>query len=162
MIKGFIYEIKCNETDEVYIGSTIKSLKDRMRIHTQNKNCSSIQIIERNNYQVNILEYVDCNELKDLRIRERFYYDKVNCINKVKPYSSIEEKKEAYKLYQKQYREKNKEKAKEYNQQYREINKEALNEYDANRRNNLDFKKKSQIYMKKYYQNKIKCNIIDG
>ena len=154
-MKGFVYVIKCNETNEIYIGSTIKSLKDRMRIHIQNQNCISKQIINRNNYQVNILEHIDCNELKDLRIRERFYYDKVKCINQIKPFSSIEEKKESYKLYQKQYRDMHKEKAKEYNQQYREQNRDKLNEYDANRNKDPIFKEKKQKYNKQYYQNKI-------
>jgi hypothetical protein len=158
IMKGFIYEIKCNETNEIYIGSTVKSLKDRMRIHIQSNHCCSNQIIERNNYSVNILEHIEFIDIKDLRIREQFYIDNTICINKMKAFYTDADKelsKIKIKQYQKEYRDAHKDKMKAYNIQYRELNRDILNDYDKLRR--IDSKDKVKEYNREYYQkNKIK------
>lgn len=122
-MKGIIYEISCNETNEKYIGSTIKSLKERIRLHIQKRNCASKQIIERNNYSVNILEEIECIDIKELRIREQFYINTIICINKYNSYNTDEDRKKWNYEYsqsnkQKEYRAVNKEKIREYKKQY--------------------------------------------
>lgn len=114
-MKGIIYEIKCNETNEIYIGSTTRPIKERIRKHIRNDNCCSMQILERNNYSVNILEELEFIDTKELRIREQNYIDTIICINKIKAYRSDEEKLKGY--------ERDKYKKNEYNKQYYQKNK---------------------------------------
>lgn len=155
-MKGIIYEIRCNETNEVYIGSTIKSIKDRMRIHMQRQNCSSMQIINRGNYAVNILEQFECSEIKDLRIRERFYFDNTNCINILRPYLAPEEKAQERKEYQALYRSAHREKNQKYQKYYRKSNEYKINEYK--KEYNEANKDRIKEYNKQYYEDKIKSS----
>ena len=86
---AIIYRIVCNETGEVYIGSTVGTLARRMTVHrhaaTQyNKwgangsvgkrpdgcRCCSIQILNRNTYTVFQIEPYPCNTLSELCLRE--------------------------------------------------------------------------------------------
>jgi hypothetical protein len=155
--KGIIYEIVCNETGERYIGSTTNKLSNRISQHkiiTKNM-CCSRQIINRNNYCYNILETII---IKELRIKEREWYDKLDCINKQRPYRTDEERinesriytKLHYKdyndknieeitLYKKNWYEKNKEKILEKRKNYYDNNKELINNkrrayYQANKK----------------------------
>lgn len=148
-MKGIIYKIKCNITNEQYIGSTVKSIKDRMRIHTQRKNCSSRQILNRGNYEVTILQTIECDQLTDLRKLEREYFNTNECINTNRPYRTDEEKVEDCQKTSKKYNTDNKEKVKAYNKKYREDNRAKLNELDRIR--NAERKEYSSEYHKKYY-----------
>ena len=121
-MKGIIYEIKCNETNEIYIGSTTQLIKQRINEHKHKKTCRSNQIIERNNYVVNILEELEFIDIKELRIREQNYIDTIICINKFKAFYTDEDKKERQ-INKKIYYQKNKDKKKEYQKEYREKNK---------------------------------------
>lgn len=80
-----IYEIVCNETGERYIGSTFTTLAQRISSHKYNnvKICISKQIIDRGDYDVNILE--ECIEKKDLKFKEREWFDNLSNINLRKP-----------------------------------------------------------------------------
>lgn len=153
-MKGIIYEIKCNETNEIYIGSTTQSIKQRMKTHRRDNICISKQIIERNNYSVNILEELEFIDIKDLRIREQYYIDTTICINKINSYRSYEESLE----YQKEYYEINKNEIKDKMKEYHEANKDKIKEYmkEYSQVN----KDKIKAYKKQYYQNKIKSNNI--
>ncbi len=119
-----IYKIVCNETDEVYIGSTSRTLEERLKGHiseskrnneTQRRTTSS-QIIERCNYY---MEELDSTNIQEKRfILERYYIENIpNCINKYIPTRTDKEyyddNREKNKVYKKEYREKNKEKIKE-------------------------------------------------
>tara|TARA_R100000951_G_C2570146_1_gene158471 strand:+ start:142 stop:738 length:597 start_codon:yes stop_codon:yes gene_type:complete len=67
-----IYKISCNETNEVYIGSTIERMRNRMAHHKGvYSRCSSKQIINRNNYKVEIIEKYKCECKSELRQREQ-------------------------------------------------------------------------------------------
>ena len=56
-MKGTIYSIRCKETNEQYIGSTCKHAEYRLEQHKQKGNkTKSLQIIDRNNYELSILE----------------------------------------------------------------------------------------------------------
>jgi hypothetical protein len=80
---GKIYKIECLTTGLIYVGSTTKEyLSQRLTKHRQdfkrNKNgnfaCnSSFQILENNNYRIDLLEAVDCNAKDELRAREGHY-----------------------------------------------------------------------------------------
>ena len=99
---GLVYCIHCNETGENYIGSTIQLLEYRISRHLLQTDCTSRQILDRNNYDVSILED-NVNE-NILRIREQFYMDCCDkLVNKQRAYRTVEQacqqKKEADKRY---------------------------------------------------------------
>ena len=144
---GKIYKLFCNESNLVYYGSTITTLKHRLSQHRTNKKGTSISRIMINP-QIELLEDYPCNSKKELEVRERFYIENNECINMKIPGRTNKEwiddnkeilkqkKKEYYKLNKeklndksKKYRENNKDKMKELNQKYYEMNKEKHNEY---------------------------------
>ena len=122
-----IYRIVCNETGEVYIGSTSRTLGERLRGHISESNrnktqikTKSSQIIERCNYYMEELESTNIQEKRF--ILERYYIENIpNCINKYIPTRTDKEyyddNREKNKVYKKEYREKNKEKIKEKRKQ---------------------------------------------
>ena len=136
--QGIIYEIVCNETADRYIGSTTTKLSKRISQHKFIKKnmCCSRQIINRNNYYYNILETIIINDIKELRIKEREWYDKLDCINKNKPYRSSEELRNECLIYStlhsKNYYEKNKDKITLYKNNWYEKNKERILEKRKN------------------------------
>ena len=89
---GKVYKIVCNETGEIYIGSTTQpTLAMRLATHKQQSNtCKSRQIIERGDYSIILIENYPCNNRDELHGRERFYIDTICCINKKKPLTALE------------------------------------------------------------------------
>jgi len=150
-MKGIIYKITCNETGEVYYGSTTKSLNRRMINHKasckawKEGKChfiTSFSIIDRGNYSYSLIETVECDDKKQLEARERFYIENNECINKFIPCRTNEEYREAnkdnWKEYQKEWYEANKEEILEQQKQYYEANKDkkkayAKANYEANK-----------------------------
>lgn len=158
-MKGIIYKIVCNETGEVYYGSTTnKYLCNRMAQHKssfkrfQNGThpyMSSFQIIERGNYSYSLIETVECEDRIQLEQRERYYIENNECVNKIIVGRTQKERyeankneikenqkqyyeinKDAIKLRVRQYSENNKEKVLENKRQYYLLHKEEKKEYD--------------------------------
>lgn len=155
--KAKIYRIVCNITGEEYYGSTVQSLSNRRAKHVnqfkmwktgQHHYTTSFKIIERNNFDIVLVENYPCNSKEELHARERFYIENTECVNKVIPsrtreeyrHTKKDEKKEYDKKYyeekkqeklerQKQYYQENKDKIKEYKKMYQEINKDKIREY---------------------------------
>jgi hypothetical protein len=100
---GKIYQIRCNITGEIYIGSTTTSLSKRLSVHKSKSSCISKEIIEKGDYDISLLELYPCNNRIELIIKEREWYDKIDNINKNKPFSSIDERKDYIKDYNKKY-----------------------------------------------------------
>ena len=82
--------IVCNVTNDVYIGSTTKSIETRIMMHKchfkafQNgakRYCRSYDIIEKNNYKVYIIENVNCDNRTELEKIEGYYIKNNNCVN---------------------------------------------------------------------------------
>jgi len=93
--KGKIYKIVCNDTNEVYYGSTCQYLCNRKTCHKDSKNiCRSRPIIDRGNWDIVLVEHFPCNSKEELLMRERYYVDNNECINKFRPIISKEELKE--------------------------------------------------------------------
>jgi len=148
---GKIYKIICKTTNNIYIGSTCNTLKQRLNEHKScykrfklNKqntyNNSSFKILENNNYEIQLIENYQCNNKKELLERERFYIIEDNCINKYIPTRT-----------NKEYREDNKEYYKKYNKEYQNKNKENLKiqhkiYYENNKINWEKYKKKYSCY----------------
>ena len=143
-MKGIIYKITCNETGEVYIGSTRRQLSLRMTEHKSdfkrytlgNKDfMTSFRIIERGNYSYSLIETVECENTKQLEARERYYIETHECVNKIIIGRTDKEYREANKdnisRIKEVYYEANKDSIKEYQKQwhrdYRNANKEKIN-----------------------------------
>eukprot|EP01050_Picozoa_sp_SAG11_P040609 SAG11_NODE_17752_length_509_cov_372.278049_1_plen_102_part_01 len=95
---GKIYKIVCNITGLVYVGSTTKKyLSSRLAEHRShykayisNKyhHVSAFKIIETGDYDIILLELVNCNTKDELHKRERYYIEKLDCVNQKMPYRS--------------------------------------------------------------------------
>ena len=137
---GKIYKIVCYDTGEVYVGSTTLRLEDRLKSHlSKHSRCCSKQIIERDNYYIELIEQYPCKLKQELLWRERYYFDTMLCINKIPPIVSVEEAeqhiidmrnnpqfKAKQAAYTKKWREKNAVKLKADKKKYQEENKEAI------------------------------------
>ena len=121
-----IYKIVDNTNDNIYIGSTCKSLKKRLSEHKCGyrrflkglfNNVKSFDIIKNNNYKIELLEDCDIKTKQELLARERFFIQNNNCLNKKIPGRT-----------DKEYREANKDKLDNFHKAYNETNKEKLKE----------------------------------
>jgi hypothetical protein len=52
------------------------------------RQCTSRQIIDRNDWEFIIIEEIEYEDKTELKIRERYYFDNFKCINKVTPYAT--------------------------------------------------------------------------
>jgi len=166
---GKIYRINCLTSGDYYIGSTIKSLQSRISGHKYGVNrktkCKSSIIIERNNYEIELIEQYHCDSAEELRKREayfqRIHKDDVHCLNcKIEDRSLdewIADHKEYFDSFMKEYYVRNKERIKEqhfekreeiskYKKKYHEENREHLSrqnkEYKIKNKERLDIKRK--------------------
>lgn len=160
---GKIYKLICKNSDLVYIGSTIRSLKARLTMHkslykiyvmNNGKYCSSFVLFDLDeDVQIELLEEYPCNSKQELLKREgeitkRF----LNSVNEniagrtSKEY--YEDNKEKYSEYRKQYYVENKEKYAQYRKEYYKDNKEKYSEYS--KKYNEENKEEKKEYMDKY------------
>ena len=89
---GKIYQIVCLTTGELYIGSTtLKTLAERLSGHKRDfkqwKNgkghyLTSFIILEKNNYQIELVEAFPCNSKDELNTKEAHYIKNTVCVNK--------------------------------------------------------------------------------
>ncbi len=89
--QGKIYKIVCNKTGLVYIGSTYRSLEQRLKEHKADCNkyldkkskhlISSIYVIFNNDYNIELIENFPCNNKNELQKREYYYIDNIDCVN---------------------------------------------------------------------------------
>ena len=167
--KSKIYKICCNITNKTYIGCTTELTLDKRLIghiknfkqwkNGENNYITSFEILEGNDYYIELLEEYSCNCKDELLEREKYYIQNNDCVNKYKKINITKEyKKEYHILYYKNnkdkydkdkekmkiYRENNKDKLKEQTKIYRENNKDKIKAY---RENNKD-------KMKEYPKNK--------
>jgi len=101
---GNIYCITCLETGQKYIGSTSKHLEVRLDQHKSPRNhCSSKQIIDRNNYEIVLLETMLTDKKRNVLIQERKWLEACIdvAVNKNMPYQTPEEKRSYMKAYEK-------------------------------------------------------------
>jgi hypothetical protein len=163
---GKIYVIRSNQTDDVYIGSTIQPLSSRMTVHRSHyrgiakgiPTCmSSVQLLQHGDAYIELIENCPCNNKEALLKREgEIMRQHPNRVNKRlegrTPKEYKEDHKDFYteyhKNYHKQYVEDNKEKIKDYHKTYHNNNKEKYNEknkghYESNKEH---YKQKSREY----------------
>jgi len=188
--KSKIYKIVCNITGETYYGSTVQSLAKRVGQHRDDfkrwkngkGNCvKSYDIIERGDYDYSLVEECPCDSKEQLHVRERYWIENNECVNKYIPGrtfkewydDTIETRREVAKVYRDQnkdivnrykqkYRENNKEKEKERMRIYRENNKEKEKErhikyYQDNKEKRLDYQIEYRNKQKELNNDKLVC-----
>jgi hypothetical protein len=140
---GKIYRIVCNVTGLTYVGSTTRTLAQRLCNHrtdykryqakSDRKKCSSIDVLAGGDYNIVLLEKVVCECKDQLRQRERYYIETIECVNKNIPGRTIVEYREANKEamveYKREYHRANKEARSEYHREYHQANRDAQNEH---------------------------------
>lgn len=174
-IAGKIYKIVSPNTDKIYIGSTTRTLPQRMQKHMCDLKSglySSKIILDAGNATIELIEVFNCDNRKQLHQREGYYmkqYEKV-CINKHiagrTQHEYRNENKELVLSRAKKYRDTHKEQIAARDKQYRETQGDRLIEkkkqYRETHRYELNEKAKQyyQINKKKILeQNKenVKC-----
>jgi GIY-YIG catalytic domain len=124
---GKIYAIRSNLTEKVYIGSTIRTLRERFSGHkSASKKCSSKHIIQYPDAYIELIENYPCNSQTELELREgAITRSTANCVNQVVIGRTMKERDEHSKkmeeLYRIRYVQKKKEKY--------EADKERLGKY---------------------------------
>jgi len=149
---GKIYQIVCNDTDEIYIGSTVQDLEDRLTHHKKPTNdCCSKQIIDRGNFYIEILETYPCNSQFELEQKEGEYQRANECINiRINGRTRkewLQDNKEAIAKNKHEYYQNNKEAIAKNKREYYQNNKEHNKEYRQNNKEAIAKKKHE------YYQN---------
>ena len=164
---GKIYFLMNNVNHEIfYIGSTIRKLKYRLSSHiinafdfnssnfdSQKSNYIRLMNIDNNkgikNISIHLIENYPCNSKEELLSRERYWIEifKPSC-NTYKPITTLEEKKEYMKKYNREYKINNNynyENRKEYFKKYEEDNKERRKKYK--KKYNEEHKEKIKKYL---------------
>jgi len=91
---GKIYCIWSYETDEIYIGSTCRTLKRRLQSHKSSYRgflkktkhshyTSSYEILKYDNVEIGIIEEYPCNNKEELYRREGELQQQIKCVNKL-------------------------------------------------------------------------------
>ncbi len=132
---GKIYKLIDNTNNNIYIGSTIQTLKRRLECHML-MDCASKEIIKNGNYKIELIEDYPCNNDEELRKQEQYYIDNNKCINIKNAYTDTKEyKKEYYKEYNKKYYIDN------YEKEKKRISKYQLNNKDKRNTRQIDYMK---------------------
>ena len=129
---GKIYKITNTINDDIYIGSTIKTLKQRFNAHKsdykrylneKNRKVSSYKLFDKygiTNCRIELIENFPCDNRTELEQQESVYINKNKefCVNNNIPGRT-----------DKQYRDTNKDKIKQYQNEYDIDNKDKIKEY---------------------------------
>jgi hypothetical protein len=141
--EGKIYRIVCNITGLCYIGSTTYlTLAQRLASHktdykrwckdNNRHKCSSVKVLENNDFQIILIENYSCKSRDELRKRERYWIENMECVNLVIPTHTRQEylieNKEKIKEYSHERHIKNQEKNLEIAKKYREKYPERIKE----------------------------------
>jgi len=132
-----IYKIVSSQTDQCYVGSTIRPLTQRFSEHIHhfkypqsNHTRSSRHIMKYNDAHVVLIEEYPCNSKLELELREKYYIKSLNCCNQIVPARTDkeyrEDNKESKRQRDKEWRENNKERKIQTDKEYREKNKEKI------------------------------------
>jgi hypothetical protein len=164
-MKGVIYRIYDNTNGNIYYGSTIQSLSNRMAAHRTKYKMwlkgihhygKSFDILKNGDYDYNIVEEVECENKYELHNRERYYIENNECINKCIPTRTDKEyykdNKVKIKVYRKEYCKKNINKILEKAKEYRKDNKDKIKEYKK------QYNKDNKDKIKEYNKEKITCD----
>jgi len=105
--------------DMKYVGSTTSKLNRRLNEHRSHKKHGvSVSSSKLNLHNSIITQLEQCN-LEHRKERERYWINKIDCVNQIKLNGRDKDK-------QKEYRQKNKEKKKEYDRERRRRKREGI------------------------------------
>ena len=109
---GKIYKITDTGYNKVYVGSTCESLSKRIERHRAkyssyktgktNKNLSVFEIFDEfgiEDCKIELIENYPCSCKEELLRREGHYIKSIDCVNKVIPHRTEEERKEVAREY---------------------------------------------------------------
>jgi hypothetical protein len=101
---GKIYKIICNKTGLVYIGSTCRTLEERLKEHINDSKrylnkernifISSIFVTFNNDFNIELIENYSCDNRQQLENRENFHISNSECVNFSKRYKNLSNYKE--------------------------------------------------------------------
>ena len=92
--KSKIYKLVSNETDDIYVGSTVQSLYKRKHSHKSSYKrwmgakpvyMTSYELVKYDDCDIILLEECNCDNKIQLHARERYWIEKLNCVNKIVP-----------------------------------------------------------------------------
>jgi hypothetical protein len=122
--KAKIYKIIDNTNDNVYVGSTCKTLTKRLARHVKDykyylngdkKYMSSYKILENKDFNIQLIEIYPCNSRDELHKREGYYIkNAANCVNKLIAGRTSTE-------YSEQHKEQKMQKSKDYYEQNKAV-----------------------------------------
>jgi hypothetical protein len=156
--KGKVYRLVCNNTGNQYIGSTTQSLSQRLGGHKTDykrfidgkmtRQISSFSILCENNFEMILIEEYSCENKNQLERRERYFIETMECVNKVKPSRTREEKKE----YKQKYQQEHKEEVQKYREKYQQEHKEEVQKYHQKyyQENKEELQKNQQKYRQEH------------
>tara|TARA_R100000951_G_C2523462_1_gene144151 strand:+ start:65 stop:511 length:447 start_codon:yes stop_codon:yes gene_type:complete len=91
---GKIYKII--DENHCYIGSTTQTLNRRLQKHISNKKNDKIKMtsskLNLDHSKIILIENCPCETKKQLLERERFWIDRCDCVNKIRPVITYDEK----------------------------------------------------------------------
>jgi len=95
VVKGKIYKIVADDTTNIYIGSTVQALYNRLAKHKHKQLCMSKELFTYPNTRIELIEEYNCNSPVELRQREQYYINlnKDICLNKFRAHRTEEERK---------------------------------------------------------------------
>ena len=111
MLSGKIYKITSNQTENVYIGSTCKTLSERLNGHQRKYRdydaaegygyYASFEIVKYDDAIIEELEHCQFDDITLLRKREQHFIDqyKDNCVNVYKAHSGFDNREDYLKSY---------------------------------------------------------------
>ena len=176
---GKIYKILNNVDDEIYVGSTIEALGQRMSKHRYSmkkrphyKLYKHMHELDVENFYIELIENCPCNGVYELRAREGYYIREIGTLNKNvagrTPRECVDihynKNIEKYKEYKKQYWDTHKDKYNEEKRKYRLDNKDEVNEqrrsrYQENKEISKAYYNKNKERIKQQHSEKVQCSI---
>jgi hypothetical protein len=128
-MKGYIYKLWSNQTDDIYIGSTKeKYLGNRFSKHKydyniylegkREHNITSFEILKYDDCKIECIEVMEFNDITELRAREGHYIRTLDCVNKCIAGRT-----------RKGWKDDNRELSLEIHKKYRDNNKEKTSQY---------------------------------
>jgi len=137
-----IYKIVCNETNDVYIGSTTQPLSTRMSKHRCDFKryqagtyhyVSSFEILKYPTAKILLVRNCPCNSREELEAIEGSFIKNNECVNKITPGRTkaewYQDNAETIKQRHNQYRKDNAEQIKQRGKRYYQDNTETIKEY---------------------------------
>ena len=159
--KTRIYKIVSDQTEDVYVGSTIQPLYARIHGHKKDMikghYCSSHEIMKHGDYRIVLIENYPCDS-NEQKLGREYYWIKeyrrqcINIVNKQCPGRNIkqwyEDNRDEILAKAKEYRENNRDEISAKSKEYRESNRDEISErkkdYYKNSRDKLALKQKKQ------------------